>query len=90
MAWEYATDTLCQEELTPLKAIRAKCIDCSGGSVYEPANCTIKRCPLYIYREGHNPKRRGVGKVDNISINKKTAEPTQRKGNIADKEEISK
>ena len=86
MGWKYATDTLCQEELTPLKAIRAKCIDCSGGSVYEPANCTVERCPLYIYREGHNPKRKGVGKVDNISIGKKTAEPTQRKGKSVDKE----
>lgn len=86
MGWKYATDTLCQEELTPLKAIRAKCIDCSGGSVYEPANCTVERCPLYIYREGHNPKRKGVGKVDNISISKKTAEPTQHKGKFVDKE----
>lgn len=86
MAWEYATDDVCQEELTPLKAIRAKCIDCSGGSVYEPAHCTVERCPLYIYREGHNPKRKGVGKVDNISIDKKSAEPTQRKGNSTDKE----
>ena len=65
MAWEYATDTLCQEELTPLKAIRAKCIDCSGGSVYEPANCTVERCPLYIYRDGHNPKRKGVSGAQN-------------------------
>lgn len=86
MGWEYATDALCQEGLTPLKAIRAKCIDCSGGSVYEPANCTVERCPLYIYREGHNPKRKGVGKVDNISIGKKTAEPTQRKSKFVDKE----
>lgn len=44
------------KKITPIKAIRAKCIDCCGGSVYEPKYCTISSCPLYAYRLGHRPK----------------------------------
>lgn len=44
------------KKITPIKAIRAKCIDCCGGSVYEPKYCTISLCPLYVYRLGHRPK----------------------------------
>lgn len=42
--------------MTPLKAIRAKCLDCSGGSSNEVKLCPITHCPLYDYRDGHNPK----------------------------------
>ncbi len=44
------------KKITPIKAIRAKCIDCCGGSVYGPKYCTISSCPLYVYRLGHRPK----------------------------------
>lgn len=47
--------------LTPLKAIRAKCIDCSCGSVAEVRECQLRSCPLYDFRNGHNPKRKGIG-----------------------------
>jgi len=39
-----------------MKAIRAKCIDCCCGSVYEPARCTALKCPLHPYRKGKRPK----------------------------------
>ena len=42
--------------MTPMKAIRAKCIDCCCGSIYEPAHCTAFNCPLHPYRAGHRPK----------------------------------
>jgi hypothetical protein len=41
---------------TPLKAIRAKCIDCVCGQVREVARCPCLKCPLYEYRMGHRPK----------------------------------
>jgi hypothetical protein len=47
--------------LRPLKAIRAKCLDCSGGSQAEVRLCEIQDCPLYPYRMGHNPARAGKG-----------------------------
>ena len=43
-------------KLTPMKAIRKKCVECSGGSVYEVKLCTVKNCPLYCYRHGKRPK----------------------------------
>jgi hypothetical protein len=41
--------------LTPLRAIRTKCLDCSGGSVAEIRLCVMERCPLYPFRRGHRP-----------------------------------
>ncbi|WP_158414017.1 hypothetical protein [Geoalkalibacter subterraneus] len=45
-----------KDVLTPMKAIRKKCIDCCCHSVYEPAKCTAEDCPLHPYRFGHRPK----------------------------------
>lgn len=41
---------------TPIKAIRAKCIDCSGGVPKEVRECPIEDCPIYPYRMGRRPK----------------------------------
>jgi hypothetical protein len=49
------------KKLTPLRAIRANCLDCSGGSQAEVRSCVIPDCPLYQYRMGHNPARAGQG-----------------------------
>lgn len=43
-------------KLTPLKAIRAKCLDCTNGQFKEVRLCPITDCPLYEYRMGHRPK----------------------------------
>jgi hypothetical protein len=43
-------------DLRPLKAIRAKCIDCSGGSTSVATECHILDCPLWPYRLGRRPK----------------------------------
>lgn len=43
---------------TPLKAIREKCIDCSGGSKKEVRLCWASNCPLYPFRMGKNPYRK--------------------------------
>ena len=41
--------------MTPMKAIRAKCLDCCGSS-HEVRLCTVEKCPLYPYRFGKRPK----------------------------------
>lgn len=41
--------------LTPLRAIRVKCLDCSGGSSHEVQACTVVACALYPYRFGKRP-----------------------------------
>ena len=43
-------------KLTPMKAIRKKCLECSCGSFNEVKLCPIKTCALYGYRMGHRPK----------------------------------
>ena len=39
----------------PMKAIRAKCLDCCCGQANEVKLCTCKDCPLYAFRFGKNP-----------------------------------
>ena len=41
-----------EDVLRPLKAIRAKCLDCCGYVAKEVRLCTAKDCPLYLYRFG--------------------------------------
>lgn len=47
-------------ELTKTKAIRLKCLDCSGGSASEVRECIIPLCPLWPFRMGSKP----AGRVD--------------------------
>lgn len=49
--------------LTPLKAIRRKCIGCAGskGAVRK---CSNHQCPLHDYRMGRNPARQGIGNLN--------------------------
>lgn len=41
--------------MTPIKAIRAKCLDCCCGSSDEVKACPCTNCPLYEFRFGKNP-----------------------------------
>lgn len=43
-------------KLTPVRAIRKKCLDCCCGQIKEVRLCTVKDCALYRYRNGHRPK----------------------------------
>lgn len=40
--------------MTPLKAIKQFCYECSGDSYYEAKACTAPHCPLYPFRLGHD------------------------------------
>lgn len=42
--------------LTPIKAIRAKCLDCMCGNSAEVRRCPCEDCSLFPYRMGHRPK----------------------------------
>jgi len=58
--------------LAPLKAIRAKCLDCQGEGESWVRNCDLHDCPLWPYRMGRKPTERDllvaqisvVGEVD--------------------------
>jgi len=58
------------KRLTPLKAIRQKCLDCAAGQPKEIRLCTIVKCPLYQYRFGKNPNRKGIGGQISIPMQK--------------------
>lgn len=48
------------KKLTPMKAIRTKCLDCSNEQPSEVRRCLVTDCALYPYRFGRNPKREGI------------------------------
>ncbi len=41
--------------MTPLKAVRLKCLDCCCGSADEVRLCPCEDCPLHQFRFGKNP-----------------------------------
>ena len=52
------------EILTPIKAIRAKCLDCCCDSPKEVRECTIVQCALWAYRMGHRPTDEQIEEVN--------------------------
>lgn len=58
----------------PKTAIRAKCVECSGGSLKEVAECRVKGCALHPFRMGINP------------FNKKTRERLEGQTSATDEE----
>lgn len=59
------------KNLTPVKAIRKKCLDCCCYQPKEVALCTATNCPLFSYRLGHRPTK-GNNLIDE-SYTEKTA-----------------
>ncbi len=49
---------------SPIKTIRAKCLDCCGGAASEVRKCTSIDCPLWAFRMGRNPfHARAAGRI---------------------------
>jgi len=65
-----------EKRLTPVKAIRAKCLDCCCNQVKEVRLCPVEKCPLYPYRMGKNPARSGLGMGQQRIEEKSSVEPT--------------
>lgn len=53
-------------KLTPLRAIKKHCLECSGYEKKQVRECAIKDCVLFNYRQGKNPKRSGIGITKNF------------------------
>ncbi len=65
--------------LTPVKAIRAKCLDCSGDQPKEVRLCSIPECSLYPYRMGKRPTTETNSPAKNSEIAKeKTVKQQER------------
>lgn len=48
-----------EQKQTRKQAIRAKCLDCSGGIRAEVRRCPTTSCPLWPYRMGAELKSNG-------------------------------
>lgn len=53
---------------TPIKAIRAKCLDCTNNQFVEIKECKIQKCPLWEYRMGHRPPKDVAGLSSSLTI----------------------
>lgn len=51
------------KKLTRKKAIKAKCLDCSGGIRAEVRRCTATNCPLWPFRMGTETKSSATNEV---------------------------
>ena len=60
--------------MTPMKAIRAKCLDCCCGVQKEVRLCPSENCPLRPYRFGHRPKEGSY--TPEVAITQKTLDST--------------
>jgi hypothetical protein len=47
-------------KLSPVKAIRIKCLECAGRPK-DIRLCANIGCPLHVFRFGTNPARKGIG-----------------------------
>ncbi len=52
--------------LSPLKSVRAFCLECVYWSAYEVRHCTSTLCPLRPFRFGKAPGHKGKGNVKNL------------------------
>ena len=52
---QYPTDK--NNVLTPIKSIRAYCLDCCCGSWVEVKQCPSSKCVLFPYRLGKRPRK---------------------------------
>jgi hypothetical protein len=50
----------------PVKAIRAKCLECSAGSANEVRICDRGACALHPFRSGKNPYRKEMSEEQKI------------------------
>ena len=48
-------DGIREKRLTPMTAIRAKCLECSNFQWSEIRDCEMTDCPLWVYRFGKKP-----------------------------------
>lgn len=56
--WPPAADAAAaagHERTSPLRAIRAKCLDCSGNQPSEARRCEAVSCSLWPFRAGRHP-----------------------------------
>jgi len=65
--------------LSNLMRIKRHCVECSG-KIKAVSDCDTIECPLYLYRLGHNPFRKGIGRnAEQMKKIRKNSEKEMRK-----------
>ena len=54
--------------LTPIQAIRKKCLQCSNGQYNEIRGCLIETCPLYSFRVGEKQNKKNESTEEQIAL----------------------
>lgn len=72
---------------SPLKAIRAKCLDCCCGQTKEVRECTLKTCPLWPFRSGHRLPKETVEDDGGTEKNATTVGANDESGDSGEEEE---
>ena len=68
--------------VTPLKAIRSYCVQCSGDSASEAKSCSIADCPLFGYRLGKTGRTRILTAEQKQMLGKRLAKARESKQGI--------
>ena len=70
-----------RKRITPLSAIKKKCLDCCCGSAKEVRLCPSTSCPLFLFRTGHVPfsNRRSVTPEERERLVKQLEEARRRR-----------
>lgn len=58
-----------RQPVSPIKAIRAKCLDCCAGSQSEVRKCVSVKCPLWPMRMGVSPFHGSGSRSENKPAN---------------------
>lgn len=48
-----------KKKITPLRAIKTHCLECSGYEKKQVRECVVNNCVLFPFRQGKNPNRKG-------------------------------
>ena len=57
------------QRMSPMQAIRRKCLDCSGQQIAEARLCEAITCPLWPFRAGRHPyTERALHEADSEAI----------------------
>jgi hypothetical protein len=60
------------EQMSPMEAIRAKCLDCCAGSAHEVRCCTAMACPSWPFRTTKNPWRAPISEERREALRKRS------------------
>jgi hypothetical protein len=56
------------EPMSPMEAIRLKCLDCCAGSAHEVRCCVAVTCPLWAFRLSRNPWRAPISEARRAAL----------------------